>query len=208
MFGFFSRFTLRKAGLDQLFDDTGAGGGRAQPLALGIFGHILRARRFHRGQQGVLTKMLGRRGLALLDRGDHHFKSLPLSQYRQRLGRILLVVLRLLLERRTKTLFGFFPAGGEDGFAFGGESMARAVQRDGRFGIVVFVAHGADQPGGDHVEDGAFPGRERVEVGFPHSQRGNDGVVVGYLGAVDYLPRIHICRRPFHKRQGFGDGVD
>ena len=68
-------------------------------------------------------------------------------------------------------------------------------------------AHRAQQTNGDHIEDVPLPGGQGGEVGPGDLRRGDDGMVVGHLGAVRHLGGVHRESQPLHTVQRPGHSL-
>ena len=139
--GFLVLFAFQKAGGHQLLQNPGAGGGGAQPFALGVLRHIVLPGSFHRGEQGVLGEMLGRGSLALLDGGTGDRQLLAFGQFRQRLIFGIAVLFRRTFHAGPVGGIQRPPAGLLHRAAFGGELRAIALHHDRSFIVDIGRGH-------------------------------------------------------------------
>ena len=171
MHRFLGLSALYEAGGNQPFDDTGTGCRRSQPLAFGIVGHLLCARRLHSGEQGVLGKVSRGFGFAFLDFGAGHLQLPALGKFGEHLAGLFLILVG-------------FPAQFQDGLALGGKGSAAAHKFCGGFTELAGSAHRTKYLLGNHHKDFSFPSGERSQIRLAGYHCGDDGVVVGNLFAI------------------------
>ena len=179
---FFRLSALRKARGHQLFNDRRPGRGGSQSLSLGIFRHILFARRLHGRQQRILSEVFGRGRFSLLDLAGGNGKQLPLGKLRK--GAVLLALFRV-----------YPPTHMKDCFPFGGKGISAAVQPCLGLQIDEGCADRHKHLTGGKAQDLPFACGQRLQVRFARCHGGNDGVVVADLFAAAHLPRTDGCGR-------------
>ena len=196
-----------QSGLHQLFKDSCAGGGCAQPFAFRVFRQVSHARRFHSSQQAVLGIMLGRHGHAVLYRRHDGVQLFPDFQRADIPLRFLSIVGILavpLFPAAHEQLKGHLPADLRYGFSFTGKGMSFAFHRHNGFGVFIGIGNGADQPDADQLQQRLFLGGKPQPGRDPHGFRGDDGVMVADFGIVDHLFLMNRQRHSRHIGQAVG----
>ena len=122
-------------------------------------------------------------------RGGHMVEYLPLCQRRED-RRIFLVVCRSLFQGRTKRLPDFFPALGDNLFPFGGKGILPTGEHRRNGLIYMGLCQCTQQFAADQGKQAPFTGRQEGHILFCQFQRGDNGVVVGYILIGDH--RRHI----------------
>ena len=163
--------SLHKTGGNQLLQNPGAGGGCAQPLALGIIRHLFRPGIFHGGKQRILGVSGRRLCLSFLQRNSKTVNGLSFRHRRE--------YPFLLFARRIA-----FPAGVQHRFSLCGEYLPAAFNSCYRFQIGIRRTDRHQHLTGNQLQHLALSGCQRRQFSFSGSHRGNDGMVIGNLTAV------------------------
>ena len=196
---------LNEAAFDQLFDDTGAGGGSAKPFLFGIIVELSIPRSLHSRQKGVFGVGLRRGCIVLGDAGIDRRENILLIQRRQRAFRL---VLFLALERFLEAALNRLPSILHDRFAFCLELEPLTGERDRSLIIDVLLTGSAQKAHGDKPDDFLLRLRQLGEVLLFKLDGGDNGMMVSDLGVVGNSPDVRLMGDALEERQLAGDNAD
>ena len=165
--------------LDELFDGRSSGCRGSNALAFCILGEFIGTGRFHRLQEQILSEMLWRCGFPFLDfclcdRNDS--VCFGIGDRFLRAGLF-----------REELIHDAFPALTDDHLAFGGENLTCTFSGYGGLNKPVRLRNSCQQPNRNQSQNLLFSLGEGFEIHTGNRNCGDDGMVIGYLFAVDDL---------------------
>ena len=129
---------------------------------------------------------------------SRHGKTLSLGQFRQGVQHFFLGI---CFQGGAEPLVDFFPAGNKHCLSFGGELVPCTGEHSGHGFVFMGYSHGAEQLGADKVQQLAFTLGKAGESLLCKFGRGDDGVVVRYLFAVQNPAHFRGQVKPLGKGQ-------
>ena len=115
--------------------------------------------------------------------GRSYAETLPLGQFRQGV-QAFRFFFAVCFHGGTEPLVDLFPAGDKHGLSLGGELVPCTGEHSSHSFVLMGCSHGAEQLGADKVHQLAFTLGKTSETLLYKFGRGDDGVVVRYLFAV------------------------